>query len=375
MSPDARSNYLALLLLNQVSFLSKEEFLNLIRVFKEPASIVARENERSLAGVSQVGGRLLSALKKIEKIFNAERELERCEKEGICLINILEDAYPVNLKEIYDPPLVLYVKGDISSFHKAAVAIVGSRLSSIYGEEVARRFASKLAGWGLTVVSGLARGIDSAAHRGALEIKGRTVAVLGSGIDVIYPKENRALFDEVAGRGALVSEFPLTTPPLKQNFPRRNRVISGLSLGVLVVEAHEKSGSLITVRSAIEQGREVYAVPGKLNAPMSRGTNQLLKDGAKLVLEPEDILSDLEPQLKGLVKEPGALDNKGEESPIKLGDKERKILSLLKEESLSADDIVERLGVSIREALSILTSLEIKGCVKKRQGVFSYVRD
>ncbi|MDD5085836.1 MAG: DNA-processing protein DprA [Candidatus Omnitrophica bacterium] len=374
MSPDARSNCLALLLLNQVSFLSKEEFLNLIKVFKEPASIIAPQNERSLASVSQIGSRLASALKKIGKIFNSEKELERCEREGIRLVNILEDIYPVNLREIYDPPLVLYVKGDVSSFHKAAVAIVGSRLSSIYGEEVARRFSSKLAGWGLTVVSGLARGIDSAAHRGALEIKGRTVAVLGSGIDVVYPKENRALFDEVAGRGALVSEFPLTTPPLKQNFPRRNRVISGLSLGVLVVEAHEKSGSLITVRSAIEQGREVYAVPGKLNAPMSRGTNQLLKDGAKLALEPEDILSDLEPQLKGLVKEPGALDNKGEESPIRLGDKERKILSLLKEESLSADDIVERLALGAHEVLSILTSLEIKGCVKKRSGVFSYVR-
>lgn len=374
MSPDAHSNSLALLTLNQVSFLSKEEFLNLIKVFKEPASIVAPQNWRNLAGVSQIGSRLASALKKIEKIFDPEKELERCEKEGVRLLSVLDDAYPVNLKEIYDPPLVLYIKGDIASFHKAAVAIVGSRLSSVYGEEVARRFASKLAGWGLTVVSGLARGIDSAAHRGALEIKGRTVAVLGSGIDVVYPKENKALFDEVAERGALVSEFPLAMPPLKQNFPRRNRIISGLSLGVLVVEAHEKSGSLITVRSAIEQGREVYAVPGKLNAPMSRGTNQLLKDGAKLALEPEDILSDLEPQLKGLVKEAGAFDNKQEESPIKLGDKERKILSLLKEESLSADDIVNRLKFGANEVLSILTSLEIKGCIKKRSGVFGYVR-
>ena len=210
-------------------------------------------------------------------------------------MTFLAEDYPKVLLEIPDPPPYLYVKGELRG-SETAVAVVGSRRASTYGMLTTTRLATELAAHGVTVVSGMARGVDTAAHRGALSGGGRTIGVLGCGIDVVYPPENRKLFEEMAEKGALVSEFPLGTLPLAENFPRRNRIISGMSRGVLVVEAMENSGSLITAQFALDQGREVFAIPGNINTSSSRGANRLIKQGAKLVESVDDILEEL-PQM------------------------------------------------------------------------------
>ncbi|MBU9889290.1 MAG: DNA-processing protein DprA [Candidatus Omnitrophica bacterium] len=224
------------------------------------------------------------------RILSPERELDRCIAENIRLFPVTDPAYPRSLKEIADPPLVLYLKGAVEETDQNAVAIVGTRHPSFYGRTQARRFGKGLADQGLTIVSGMARGIDQAAHEAALEVSyGRTLAVLGSGLDVVYPKENEGLYERIVTRGAVLSEYPLGTPPLPENFPRRNRIISGLCYGVLVIEAHSRSGSLITAHQAADQGREVFALPGPVDQLTSRGTHRLLKEGACLVEGPEDI--------------------------------------------------------------------------------------
>jgi len=210
-------------------------------------------------------------------------------------LGIADKDYPTNLRYIYDPPATVYLKGNIVPEDNIAIAIVGSRRATHYGLKNAKSLAFELAVRGITIVSGLARGVDSAAHRGALEAKGRTIAVLGSGLNVIYPKENERLAEEIAQNGAVISEFPLDAGPQRYHFPRRNRVISGLSLGVVVVEAAQKSGALITANCALEQGREVFALPGKIDSFTSRGTHDLIKQGAKLVESIEDIIEELEP--------------------------------------------------------------------------------
>ncbi|MCQ9208506.1 MAG: DNA-processing protein DprA [Omnitrophica bacterium] len=210
-------------------------------------------------------------------------------------LRITDKDYPANLKHIYDPPATVYLKGELILEDNIAIAIVGSRRATPYGLKNAKSLAFELAARGITVVSGLARGIDSAAHRGALEAKGRTIAVLGSGLNVIYPHENERLAEEIAKSGAVISEFQQDVGPQRYHFPRRNRIISGLSLGVVVVEAAQKSGALITANCALEQGREVFALPGKIDSWTSRGTHDLIKQGAKLVESIEDIIEELEP--------------------------------------------------------------------------------
>lgn len=231
--------------------------------------------------------------------FSPEQEIERCISGKIKIMTFADPAYPRLLKEVADPPLVLYVRGEIERTDRNSIAIVGTRHPSFYGLTQAKRFSKALALGGLTVVSGLARGIDQAAHEAAIEVSfGRTLAVLGSGLDVIYPRENEKLFERIAAQGAVLSEYPLGTPPLPENFPRRNRILSGLSYGVLVVEAHSRSGSLITAHQAVEQGREVFALPGPVDQLTSHGTHRLLKEGACLVEGPEDILEALADHLK-----------------------------------------------------------------------------
>lgn len=210
-------------------------------------------------------------------------------------LSLLDKDYPANLKYIYDPPSILYIKGNILPEDTIAVAVVGSRRATYYGLKNAENLGFQLAAGGITIISGLARGVDSAAHRGALKARGRTIAVLGSGLNKIYPRENEELVEEIAQNGAVISEFALDTPPLRQNFPRRNRIISGLSLGVVVVEAAKRSGALITANFALEQGREVFALPGKIDSFTSKGTHDLIKQGAKLVESIEDIIEELEP--------------------------------------------------------------------------------
>jgi DNA processing protein len=291
-----------------------------------------------------------------------DNELKLIKKENVKVITIKDADYPVNLKEIHDPPAVLYVKGELKKEDKLSVAIVGSRRSSNYGRDTAERLARELAQLGITVVSGMARGIDTSAHNGALNSKGRTIAVLGSGLANIYPPENKALVYKIAESGAVISEFPMTMPPLAGNFPRRNRIISGLSLGTVVVEAAQKSGALITARCAYEQNREVFSVPGEAGRDTASGTNQLIKDGAKLVETATDILEELAVPIKDcLIKRSKVL-------PADLKQEELKILQVLESGPMYVDKIAEESLISISGASSALTVLEIKGLIKRLPG-------
>ncbi len=296
----------------------------------------------------------------------AERELESCQKKGIELCALWDANYPSLLKEIADPPLLLYVKGSLEPSDEAALAIVGTRHPSFYGSDQTKKFARSLAEKGLTIVSGFARGVDQMAHGGALEVSyGRTIAVLGCGLDVSYPKGSEKLFSAVADRGAVISEFCLGTSPRAENFPRRNRIISGLSLGVLVVEAHSISGSLITAHEAAEQGREVFALPGPVNQLTSRGTHHLIQEGAALVEGAEDVLEILAPRLIGAFSSPSK-EKVGSEEAI-LPPKEIESLSkeaatlvhLLEEGPLLMDQILKKVSFHPSLTVSMLTQLEL----------------
>jgi DNA processing protein len=331
--------------------------------------------------------------------FHAEKEIELCAQKGIDFLLYSDRDYPALLKEIADPPLLLYKKGALIDHDRNAIAIVGTRQPSFYGRTQAKRFARELASRGLTIVSGLARGIDQVAHDGALQIPyGRTIAVMGCGLDVIYPKENEDLFQRILERGAVLSEYPLGTPPLPENFPRRNRILSGLSYGTFVVEAHSRSGSLITAHQAVEQGREVFALPGSVDQLTSRGAHQLIKEGACLVEMPEDILLVLADRLKWENKfeaafqapversdrtdpkemapekddSPNSFQSKlsGPHTDLPLGDTytqdEPVILELLKEEGpLGPDEIMEFTGLESAKLPAILLKMELAGKIKK----------
>ena len=283
-----------------------------------------------------------------------------------------EISYPANLREIPLPPERLWVRGRVEADDTLAVAIVGAREATQYGIGCAERLAADLAARGITIVSGLARGIDSAAHRGALRAGGRTIAVLGSGVDVIYPPENRRLALEVAESGAVVSQFALRTPPLAGYFPARNRVIAGLSLGVVVVEAAEKSGSLITAGLAGELGREVMAVPGPLTSLMSRGAHRLIQDGAALVQGWEDVVAQLPLRFRDRVKplavpaiadSPGHVEDKDTEN-----DESLRLVRVIGREPMGIDQIIERSGLAPGRASALLMTLEIEGRIRQLEG-------
>src|SRR5713101_7958576 len=288
--------------------------------------------------------------------------------KGVATLDLADEHYPAWLRAIPDPPPVLYCDGSLEPGDRQAVAIVGSRQATPYGFRVTDALARELSRLGFTIVSGFARGIDAAAHRAALASGGRTVAVLGCGLDVHYPSGHASLRTEIAGSGAVLTEFTPGTAPFATNFPRRNRIISGLALGVVVVEAAEDSGSLITARLALEQGREVFAVPGHIDAPTSRGTHGLIKQGAKLVETVDDIVEELLPQLdrplQTLKTEPiAALSEHGELSPS-----ERTLLHLMSREPLHLDDLTERSRLTTPTVAGILLGLELKALVKQLPG-------
>ena len=284
----------------------------------------------------------------------------------IKILSLKDKNYPTNLKYIYDPPLKLYIKGKILPEDNIAVAIIGSRRATHYGLKNAETLSFQLAAKGITIISGLARGVDSAAHRGALEAGGRTIAVLGSGLNVIYPPENEKLAQEVAQNGAVISEFPQDTPPFKQNFPRRNRIISGLSLGVVVVEAAKRSGALITANCALEQGREVFALPGKIDSFTSQGTHDLIKHGAKLVESTEDIIEELEPLMSEYIKQAKS-ESKATVKPNLL-DEEKQIYSCLSSDPTHIDEIMQKVDLSYGRLLTNLLKLQHKKLVKELPG-------
>ena len=306
----------------------------------------------------------------------AEEELEKLKAAGADVLVLDDGSYPFLLREIADPPITLYVKGEWEAcFDAPSVAVVGSRRSSTYGENASLMLARDLAERGICIISGLARGIDSAAHRGALEAGGKTVAVLGTGIGQVYPKENARLVDKILeSGGAVVSQFPLDTPPIPENFPYRNRIISGLSLGVLIVEASERSGSLITARLATEQNREVFAVPGNITSRNSFGTNYLIKCGAKLVQQWQDVVAELSPEIAAAILPP-KMDKRDEKqassqlAPADLNERERSVWQLLSaDEPVHIDILIQTSGLSVGDLSTALLGLEIRELVRALPG-------
>jgi DNA processing protein len=283
-------------------------------------------------------------------------------------ITLSDAEYPVQLRGIPQPPAALWVRGALATEDALAVAIVGSRHATGYGLGMAESLAAELAGRGVTIVSGLARGIDSAAHRGALRAGGRTIAVFGSAVDVIYPPENRRLAASIVERGAVLSQFEPGTPPLPHHFPERNRVIAGLSLGVVVVEAAERSGSLITAGFAAELGREVMAVPGRATSEQSAGAHRLIQDGAALVTGWRDVVAQLPARWQACVREPALLDDGSQERRATASPEAERVLAALGEEPMAIDDVIEHSGVGSAKAAAVLLELELEGRVRQMDG-------
>jgi len=307
----------------------------------------------------------------------ANAEIERLEKLGAEVITLDDEEYPELLREIHDPPIALYVRGNLEqACERPCLAVVGSRRCSTYGVNVAESLSRDLAAHGLTIISGLARGIDAAAHRGALEANGLTVAVVGTGLETTYPKEHKKLEEQVIAHGAVVSEFPLGTPPLPQNFPYRNRILSGLCFGVLIIEASEHSGSLITARLAYEQGREVFAVPGNITSQTSFGPNFLIKDGAKLVQIWRDVVEELPREIKEVllgIERPALTPNQTNVQPIfesiELSDAERKILDILSADvPAHVDQLLISSEMTSSELMGALLGLEMKDRIRQLPG-------
>lgn len=347
----------------------------LLERFGSPAAIfAASEAELTAGGIPRPTARTIRAFSDFAPL---EKELCELPRLGARIVRWSDPDYPANLKQIADPPPYFFIRGEFAAADPRCVAVVGARTASEMGRRMARRLGFELAAKGFIVASGLARGIDAEAHQGALDADGKTVALMGCGIDVIYPPENRKLADAIVdGHGAIISELPIGTPPLAENFPGRNRLIAGLALGVVVVEAAEKSGSLITARMALEQDRQVFAVPGSPLTGRSRGSNRLLKEGARLVDCVEDVIEDLAPQMGALVTRKadprGGADSSGERAANwdeSESNEVKMILSALKDaEKLHIDSIIETAGLNARIVLNLLTELELRGLVTQYPG-------
>jgi DNA processing protein len=327
---------------------------------------VLEATSSQLREVSGVGSKLAEAIFQADHQSDVEREVALCRQHGIEIITEHEDRYPRVLREIHDPPGVIFLRGELRPADALAIAIVGTRHATPYGLRQAERLAGALARAGLTVVSGLARGIDAAAHRAAISAGGRTIAVLASGVLTIYPPEHSKLADEIVAAGALLSESPPGVEPLAGMFPQRNRLISGLSLGVIVVEAAERSGALITARHAMEQGREVFAVPGNVDSRASRGCHQLLRDGAKLVESADDVLEELGPLVEAA---PGG-DGQTIHHPAELllNEAEQQVLAAVGTEATSIDQIITDTGLPVHQVLSTLSVLEMRRLIRRLSG-------
>ena len=348
--------------------------------FAGSAESAAALSEKDLRSVEGVGPARAQSIRRALDAAGGrvDRTMDLAARSGVRLLCLEDSDYPALLRSILDPPAVLYVRGCFEPRDLQALAIVGSRRCTHYGREQAERFGALLAAAGFTVVSGGARGIDVAAHRGALRHpQGRTVCVLGCGIDVVYPPENLELYGQIAARGAMVSELPFGTAPSAENFPRRNRIISGLSRGVLVVEADEHSGAMITARLAgEEQGRTVFAMPGRIDSPMSRGTHQLIRDGAILTAVLDDIVQGLGPVPEGARQlmlfdesaQPAPAAAPQESAAPAMTERQRRILEALDDEPTPVDRIIERTGVDASAVLGELTFLTLKGVVKRIDG-------
>lgn len=319
-----------------------------------------------VAGVEGVGPKLCRALSAARRDVNVEEELRVCQEHRITPLLHSQPSYPRLLKEIPDPPGVLFVRGEILPTDAVAIAIVGTRHATQYGLGQAQRLAAGLSRAGLAIISGLARGIDAAAHRGALSAGGRTIAVLGGGVLNLYPPEHDELAAEVVAHGAVVSESPPRAPALGATFPQRNRIITGMSLGVIVVEAADRSGALISARHAMEQGREVFAVPGRIDSRASQGCHRLIRDGAKLVQSVDDVLEELGPLVEAAPREDGReIRNVAE---LQLNEIEQQVLDVIDSEPTSIDNIVVASGLPVPRVLSTISALEMRRLIRRVSG-------
>jgi DNA processing protein len=359
--------------LNMVRGVGPRTANQLLSRFGSPAGVFAAS--RLALGKEGLKPDTIQELKDSSILEKANAEIERLEKLNAEVITLEDDAYPQLLREIHDPPIALYVRGDLQkALERPALAVVGSRRCSTYGVNVAESLSRDLASHGLAIVSGLARGIDAAAHRGALESNGQTIAVVGTGLETTYPKEHKKLEEQIIANGAVVSEFPLGTPPLPQNFPYRNRILSGLCFGVLIVEASEHSGSLITARLAYEQGREVFAVPGNITSQTSFGPNYLIKDGAKLVQIWRDVVDELPREAKehlfGIERPTAAKSNvQPIFEAVDLSDNERKVLDILSSDvPAHIDQLLLSSELSSSDLMTALLGLEMKDRIKQLPG-------
>jgi len=365
MEPIADSDLLDLLRLNLVSGLGPRLYSLLLARFGSPAAILAASGSELLE-VDGVGPKLSSAIVLAHNSDAAERELAACREQGVQLLVRGAATYPTMLAEICDAPGILYCRGDLLPADALSVAIVGSRQCTLYGRQQAQRFASTLARAGITIVSGLARGIDASAHRGALSGGGRTIAVSATGLNSLYPPEHAELADEIARQGAIVSESPLGRGPSRGIFPQRNRIISGLSLGVVIIEASRKSGTFHTARHAMEQGREVLALPGRVDCLASQGCLDLIRDGVTLLRSPDDVLEALGPLMQPVKRVDGNIVHVPRE--LNLSDQERTILNLVTSDPLHVDQVLAGAGLETSRVLATLTILEMKRLVRRQPG-------
>ena len=356
----------ACIALNMLPTMGPVRLRKLLQVFETPERILSARGS-ALRAVDGIGAEVAEQITSWESIVDLLAELERIREFGAQVITAESPLYPRQLREIHSPPIVLYVWGELTERDQHAIGVIGSRRTTHYGSESAKKLSYQLAYAGLTVVSGLARGIDTSAHQGALAAKGRTIAVIGSGLRKLYPPENAGLAEKIAsGNGAVVSEFSMDVEPDRQTFPMRNRIIAGWSHGILVVEAGLNSGALITASQALEQDRTVYAVPGHINAPTAHGSNRLIQQGAKLVMEASDILDDLEvllPEAK-----PSA---QAAARPLPtLTDDERRVYDAIEATETSIDDIATKSDLPSGSVSSTLLRLELKRLVKQLPGKY-----
>lgn len=330
------------------------------------ASAALSASPAELQRVDGIGPKLAKRIASARSEIDAESELTAAAESGVRVLTQQDPAYPRGLREIHDPPGVLYASGSVVPEDGIAVAIVGTRHATRYGLKQAERFADGLARRGVTVVSGLARGIDGAAHRAALSAGGRTIAVLASGVLKVYPPEHEKLAGEIADNGAVVSEAAPRMPPIGGAFPQRNRIISGLSLGVLVVEAADRSGALITARHAADQGREVFALPGPVDSRLSRGCHSLIRDGAALVSDVDELLGELGPLFEGVTRPDGGETRSVAE--LSLNEVESRVLGAISESPTEMDTIVEQAGLPVHRVLATVSVLEMRRLVRRVSG-------
>ncbi len=342
--------------------------IELLRIFDNPRQIYNADSV-ALARTGILSRENIESILSQESRIDVDRTMEKLEINHIDVVTLTDSRYPHLLKNICDPPVCLYVRGKLIN-DEPTVGVVGSRMASGYGASIAKKISAELSGYNICVISGMARGIDTAAHQGALWAGGRTIAVFGCGLDIVYPPENRKLMERIIEKGAVISEYPPGVQPAPHHFPIRNRIVSGMSIGILVVEAGEKSGSLITAQLALEQGRDVYALPGNVISINSKGTNKLIQDGAKLVTSVQDIVEEILWYRNFEIKPVLDLNDYRNKKKIleELDRDEHNVLEMLSLESLQIDEIQNKLACEMTLLHRVLLSLEMKGLVKRETG-------